>query len=100
MCWLVISNSASVARETVKQARRRVKDDLVDGRETLRLDDLGRLEMMAVQLDEARNLLDRGTVSHTRLAFILLDNAAEVILRRNAEVEVADNMFLERIRDR
>ena len=77
-----------------------MKDDLVDGRETLRLDDLERLEMTAVQLDEARNLLDRGTVSHARLAFILLDNAAEVIMRRNAEVELAANMLLERIRDR
>ena len=76
----------------MKQARRRVKDDLVDGRETLRLDDLERLEMTAVQLDEARNLLDRGTVSHARLAFILLDNAAEVIMRRNAEVELDGNM--------
>lgn len=84
----------------MKQAKRRVKDDLVDGRETLRLDDLERLEMTAVQLDEARNLLDRGTVSHARLAFILLDNAAEVIMRRNAEVELDGNMFLERIRDR
>lgn len=77
-----------------------MKDDLVDGREVLRLDDLERLEMTAVQLDEARNLLGRGTVSHARLAFILLDNAAEVIMRRNAEVALAGNMFLERIRDR
>lgn len=82
------------------QARRRVKDDLVDGGEALRLDDLEHLEMTAVQLDEARNLLDRGTVSHARLVFILLDNAAEVIMRRNAEVALAGNMFLGRIRDR
>lgn len=84
----------------MKQTRRRVRDDLVDGREALRLDDLERLEMTAVQLDEARNLLDRGTVSHARLAFILLDNAAEVIMRRNAEVALAGNILLERIRDR
>jgi len=76
-----------------------VKDDLVEGREVLRTDDLERQEMMAVQLDEARDFLARGTVSHARLAFILLDNAAEVIMRRNVEVGLAGNMFLERIRD-
>lgn len=76
------------------------KDDLVEGREALRTDDLDRLEMTAVQLDEARGFLARGTVSHDRLAFILLDNAAEVIMRRNIEVELSGNMLMERIRDR
>ena len=41
----------------------------------LRLDDLEGLGIMAVQLDEARAFLVQGTVSHARLAFILLDNA-------------------------
>ena len=35
------------------------EDDLVDGREVLRTDDLERREMMAVQLDEAREFLAR-----------------------------------------
>ena len=60
-----------------------VRDDLVEGQQVLRLDDLERLEMMAVQLDEASAFLARKTVSHARLAFILLDNAAEVIMRRD-----------------
>ena len=66
-----------------------MRDDLVDGRLVLRLDDLERLEMMAVQLEEASAFLARGTVSHARLAFILLDNAAEVIMRRGIEVRLA-----------
>ena len=53
--------------------------------------------MMAVQLDEASAFLARKTVSHARLAFILLDNAAEVIMRRNVEVELAGNMLMERV---
>ena len=74
-----------------------VRDDLVEGQEVLRLDDLERLEMMAVQLDEAGAFLARGTVSHARLAFILLDNAAEVIMRRNVEVLLAGNTLMERV---
>lgn len=65
-----------------------MRDDLIDGQEVLRLDDLERLEMMAIQLDEASAFLTRGTVSHARLAFILLDNAAEVIIRRNIEARL------------
>lgn len=76
-----------------------MKDDLVEGRDILRLDDLERQEMMAVQLDEARAFLARGTVTHARLAFLLLDNAAEVIMRRNIEAALTGNGFLERIRD-
>jgi hypothetical protein len=72
-----------------------VRDDLVEGREALRLDDVERLEIMAVQLDEAKAFLARGTASHARLAFILLDNAAEVIMRRNVEVRLVYNPFME-----
>lgn len=74
-----------------------MRDDLVEGQQVLRLDDLERLEMMAVQLDEASAFLARKTVSHARLAFILLDNAAEVIMRRNVEVELAGNTLMERV---
>jgi hypothetical protein len=74
-----------------------VRDDLIEGQEVLRLDDLERLEMMAVQLDEASAFLARGSVSHARLAFILLDNAAEVIMRRNVEERLVGNMHMERV---
>lgn len=77
-----------------------MKDDLIEGRQVLRTDDLERREMMAVQLDEARSYLSRGTVVHARLAFILLDNAAEVIMRRNIEAALSNNMFWENILDR
>ena len=74
-----------------------MRDDLVEGQEVLRLDDLERLEIMAVQLDEAKAFLVRGTVSHARLAFILLDNAAEVIMRRNVEARLTHNAIMERV---
>lgn len=74
-----------------------MRDDLIEGQEVLRLDDLERLEMMAVQLDEASAFLARGSVNHARLAFILLDNAAEVIMRRNIEERLAGNMLMERV---
>jgi hypothetical protein len=33
-------------------------------------------------------------VTHARLAFILLDNAAEVMMRRNVEAALSGNKFL------
>ena len=74
-----------------------MRDDLVEGQQALRLDYQERLEMMVVQLDEASAFLARKTLSHARLAFILLDNAAEVIMRRNVEVRLAGNTLMERV---
>lgn len=45
-----------------------MRDDLFEGQQVLRIDYLERLEMMAVQLDEASAFLARKTVSHARLA--------------------------------
>lgn len=77
-----------------------MRDDLIDSQELLRDDDKERREIMAVQLDEAKAFLARGTVSHARLAFILLDNAAEVIMRRNVEVRLMLNPVMERLLER
>lgn len=74
-----------------------MRDDIVDSQELLPDDDLERREIMAIQLDEAKVFLARGTVSHDRLAFILLDNAAEVIMRRNVEVRLTLNPIMERM---
>lgn len=74
-----------------------MKDDLITGSEVLRTDDLERLEMMAVQLDEAKAFIERGTVNHARLAFILLDNAAEVMMRRNIAVLLMHNRTMEQV---
>ncbi|GAA2522951.1 hypothetical protein GCM10010201_21440 [Pilimelia columellifera subsp. columellifera] len=41
-----------------------------------------RVELMAVQLQEAKDLLERETAVHARLAFVLLDNAAEIMMFR------------------
>lgn len=52
---------------------------------------------MAVQLQEAKDLLQRETAVHARLAFILLDNAAEVMMFRNIEGLMAYNSMNERM---
>ncbi|WP_328512862.1 hypothetical protein OHB25_59400 [Streptomyces mirabilis] len=41
-----------------------------------------RLELVVVQLEEAKRLIATGRAPHLRLAFILLDNAVEVMLHR------------------
>ena len=52
---------------------------------------------MTVQLEEAKALIERNTAAHARLAFILLDNAAEVLMFRNVEVLLSSNPILEGI---
>jgi hypothetical protein len=44
------------------------------------------LDRLGVQLAEARRLAKHGSVSRSRLALLLLDNAAETLLRSSAEV--------------
>ncbi|MFC4591991.1 hypothetical protein [Sphaerisporangium corydalis] len=58
--------------------------------------DVSRNELMAVQLEEAGRLLLRGTASHARLAFILLDNAAELLMARKIEHSLMLNSVYER----
>lgn len=53
------------------------------------------IELMAVQLQEAKDLLARDTVAHARLAFILLDNAVEVMMFRDIEVLLDWNPWYE-----
>lgn len=59
--------------------------------------DVPRVELMTVQLQEAEDLLRRGTTAHARLAFILLDNAAEVMMFRNIEALLFHNPLNERL---
>ncbi|RCG31215.1 hypothetical protein DQ384_10765 [Sphaerisporangium album] len=61
------------------------------------LPDVSRNELMAVQLEEAGRLIERGTAAHARLAFILLDNAAELLMARKIEHDLMFNPFYERI---
>jgi hypothetical protein len=65
------------------------------GRRSVRTDDLPRLILMTVQLEEAKALIERNTSAHGRLAFLLLDNAAEVLMFRNVEVLLTGNPRLE-----
>jgi hypothetical protein len=74
-------------------------DELIKGRRTLLTDDLEQVEAMTVQLEEAKTLIERDTVNHARLAFILLDNAAEVLMRRAINVLLTHNPVWERMLD-
>src|SRR5215831_8932619 len=58
---------------------------------SLRTDDIERLEVMTVQLEQAKALIEHDTATHARLAFILLDNAAEILMFRNVEVLLSFN---------
>jgi hypothetical protein len=59
--------------------------------------DVGHLEMMVVQLEEVRSLLERDTANHARLALILLDNAAENLMFHAIETALMFNPQSERI---
>ncbi|HKR58693.1 MAG TPA: hypothetical protein VJS64_03080 [Pyrinomonadaceae bacterium] len=59
--------------------------------------DLPRIELMTVQLEESMILIERDTMAHARLAFILLDNAAEVLMFRNIEGLLFYNPMFEQI---
>ena len=61
------------------------------GWRSVRVDNVPRLVLMTVQLEEAKALIERNTAAHARLAFILLDNAAEVLMFRNVEVLLSSN---------
>ena len=43
---------------------------------------LEQLEIVAVQLDECRRLIEQGRAAQLRVALLLIDNAAELIMRR------------------
>jgi hypothetical protein len=53
--------------------------------------DLEQLELVVVQLDECRRLLDKGGTAYLRLALILIDNAVEVIMFRRFQNALAFN---------
>ncbi len=51
----------------------------------LRTDDIERLTSITVQFEEMKRLIELGTATHARLAFLLIDNAAETLMFRNIE---------------
>ncbi|MGB5097003.1 MAG: hypothetical protein WBN82_03735 [Porticoccaceae bacterium] len=59
-----------------------------------------RLQFVLFQMDEAKRYLASGPLPSLRVALMLLDNAAEVILDRWIEDDLAHDDFSERIRSR
>jgi hypothetical protein len=47
------------------------------------------LELVIVQFEEAKRLIEEGRVPHLRLAFILLDSVTELIMHRQVQAELA-----------
>lgn len=58
---------------------------------------MDRLETIVVQLEEAKRLIARGRISHLRIALILLDNAAEVLMHRRLKPELRNDEFYVRL---
>ncbi len=52
-----------------------------------------RFDVLASQLREVKRLLRRGSAAQLRVAYILLDNAAEVIMHRSLYPELINNEF-------
>ncbi|WP_328560430.1 hypothetical protein [Streptomyces coelicoflavus] len=52
------------------------------------------LELIVVQLEEAKGMIEKGRVAHLRLAFILLDSVTELILHRTVQSELWDQEML------
>lgn len=53
-----------------------------------------RLELIVVQLEEAKGLIEKGRVPYLRLAFILLDSVTELILHRTVQTALSDQEML------
>jgi hypothetical protein len=52
------------------------------------------LELIVVQLEEAKGMIEKGRVAHLRLAFILLDSVTELILHRTVQFTLWDQEML------
>ncbi|MFF8401731.1 hypothetical protein ACF06P_08870 [Streptomyces sp. NPDC015684] len=52
------------------------------------------LELIVVQLEEAKSMIKKERVAHLRLAFILLDSVTELILHRTVQSELWDQEML------
>jgi hypothetical protein len=52
------------------------------------------LELIVVQLEEAKRMIETGRVAYLRLAFILLDSVTELILHRTVQSELWDQEML------
>ena len=61
---------------------------------------MDRLRRTVVQLEEAKRFIINGDVPHLSLALILLDNAAEVMMRRIIEDELGSSNMYARMLER
>ncbi|BCK66652.1 hypothetical protein Srufu_006050 [Streptomyces libani subsp. rufus] len=52
------------------------------------------LELIVVQLEEAKDLMEKERVAHLRLAFILLGSVTELILHRTVQADLWDQELL------
>lgn len=55
------------------------------------------IELIGVQLEEARDLINQGSLAHARIAFLLLDNAAEVLMHRDLQFLVQEGLSIHRM---
>jgi hypothetical protein len=58
-----------------------------------------RIRLLYEQIEEAKRLMVNGTLTNLRLALILLDNAAELIMHRELSYRFAQDDYYARLRD-
>ncbi|MFI1063863.1 hypothetical protein ACH4TC_18490 [Streptomyces spororaveus] len=56
-----------------------------------------RLELIVVQLEEARGMIEKGRVPNLRLAYILIDSVTELILHRTVQAELWNQNALKKL---
>jgi hypothetical protein len=58
-----------------------------------------RTELLAIQFDEARRLLQIGSIPHLRLSIIITDNVAELLMHRAIQSEIERSRFYRQVHE-
>ncbi|MFH9228752.1 hypothetical protein [Streptomyces lydicus] len=56
-----------------------------------------RLELIVVQLEEAKGMIEKGRVPNLRLAYLLIDSVTELILHRTVQTELQHQEMLKKL---
>lgn len=56
-----------------------------------------RLELIVVQLEEAKGMIEKGRLPNLRLAYLLIDSVTELILHRTVQTELQHQGMLKKL---
>ena len=57
------------------------------------------IRLIVEQLEESKKLILCNDIPHLRMAFVLLDNAVEILMHRRATQELIHNSFYRQMRE-